>query len=904
MEKLLNAVEGIELGGINIVDLPGTRFTFREIHEVEPSCLSKQTLKPQCTSECISEPLTFDWDQIRSLAFGRKSIGLGRASTSSELASPALRCGMPLVGEAAARQTEQHPCLQHSLTLSFGRRATDNQPVGRTWTFGELISEWSDPDTMRGTLTADEYHKLDKGIPAEKTVRDKEKDGKYFIPASFIGDGRRCIENVGNLYGFALDFDSGMTTRKKIRECLEGYAYAAYASYSFLPSCEKWRVFVPYRQPITAERHRAVYDHFQALFDGDVDPHCATACQLWYTPSCPPDARDAYETFYEVGEFFDAHALLDPAADRGLDTAVITRIATSPTHEDVPGRLKDALQHIDSDDRKLWVDIGLAIHHELGDAGLPIWLEWSERSPKFDEEVDRATWKSFKERESGPRITVASIFFKARQNGWRGSERDRLPDHIAKLNSDHFVAIQGGKTLVFKECVDPHTGERTIRAMSVGGFKDYFMNRFVTVEGAPGKSKQVTEADSWLKHRYRRTYEGIMLAPNKSADGYYNLWRGFAVEPRSGSWQLMREHIRVILCKGDAVVFEYVLNWLAHCVQNPDKQGEVAIVIQGGRGTGKGMFVRAFGELFGKHFKQISQAGHLTGHFNAHLADCLVLFVDEAYWAGDKQGEAVLKHLITEPRLAIERKGLDVEMVPNMLHILMASNSQWVVPAGLDERRFLVLEVDGTKKDQTYFAALASELASGGREAMLCDLQRRDITHFNVRAVPRTKALGSQKLLSLQPHERWWFEKLVSGHFLGHDGTWGQIPKQQLHYDYVEILEKTGVSRKSTETELGMRLRDLFPDGTLRSSRIVDTSRPGQPRSIPVYEFPSLDICRKHFEDIAGLTGFDWDQAEVGHSGGRGGTFPTFCTFSKKSAGISVSTDWIPQHVDLRLVKV
>ena len=51
----------------------------------------------------------------------------------------------------------------------------------------------------------------------------------------------------------------------------------------------------------------------------------------------------------------------------------------------------------------------------------------------------------------------------------------------------------------------------------------------------------------------------------------------------------------------------------------------------------------------------------MTGNFNAHLEERIVLFVDGAYWAGDKQGEAVLKHLTTEPTLPIERKFRDVE---------------------------------------------------------------------------------------------------------------------------------------------------------------------------------------------------------------------------------------------------
>jgi putative methionine-R-sulfoxide reductase with GAF domain len=61
---------------------------------------------------------------------------------------------------------------------------------------------------------------------------------------------------------------------------------------------------------------------------------------------------------------------------------------------------------------------------------------------------------------------------------------------------------------------------------------------------------------------------------------------------------------------------------------------------------------------------------------------------------GDKAGESVLKALITEPVISIERKGFDVVQVRNCLHIIIASNSDWVVPAVADERRFCVLDVD------------------------------------------------------------------------------------------------------------------------------------------------------------------------------------------------------------------
>jgi len=68
----------------------------------------------------------------------------------------------------------------------------------------------------------------------------------------------------------ALDFDSGRTTEADIRQHLDGYAYLAYTSYSHQPELEKWRVFVPYHQPISKEQHAAVFRHFQARFGGDV----------------------------------------------------------------------------------------------------------------------------------------------------------------------------------------------------------------------------------------------------------------------------------------------------------------------------------------------------------------------------------------------------------------------------------------------------------------------------------------------------------------------------------------------------------------------------------------------------------------------------------------------------------
>src|SRR5262245_36444163 len=127
--------------------------------------------------------------------------------------------------------------------------------------------------------------------------------------------------------------------------------------------------------------------------------------------------------------------------------------------------------------------------------------------------------------------------------------------------------------------------------------------------------------------------------------------------------------------------------------------------------------------MFGQHGRHISSPEHLTGRFNHHLRDCAFLFCDEAYGPKDKSAEGVLKRLITEDTITIEQKGHDPFEQPNYLHVLIASNNDWVVPAGAFERRFVVLRVAETHRQEAeWFAPIYAELKAGGLAAMLYDL--------------------------------------------------------------------------------------------------------------------------------------------------------------------------------------
>ena len=251
-------------------------------------------------------------------------------------------------------------------------------------------------------------------------------------------------------------------------------------------------------------------------------------------------------------------------------------------------------------------------------------------------------------------------------------------------------------------------------------FED-FRNAHLNVKVEVGKDKEdrpVTRplGDWWLKHEDRKQYDKLVFAPGKEVPNAYNLWRGFACDARPGDCGLFLAHMRDNVCRGNDEHYAYLIRWMARAVQQPDSPGYSAVVMKGGQGTGKSFVAKTLGGLFGRHYMQVTDPKHLVGSFNAHLRDCVVLFGDEAFYAGDKKHESILKMLVTEETITFEGKGQDAEAGPNCIHLLMASNEKWVVPTGPDDRRYFVLDVgDAAKGAHAYFAAIQAQLEAGGR---------------------------------------------------------------------------------------------------------------------------------------------------------------------------------------------
>jgi hypothetical protein len=422
---------------------------------------------------------------------------------------------------------------------------------------------------------------------------------------------------------------------------------------------------------------------------------------------------------------------------------------------------------------------------------------------------------------------------------------------LAQFNAEYCVVKLSGKTRIMSFVNVPRIRGGTRRLpefQSASDFRLYHDNKTLFV----GK-KPMGHGEWWLYHPERRQYAGIVFQPKASPTigNYLNLWTGWGIEPCPGDWSLMRNHIHTVLANANSGHATYITKWTAWTLQHPTEPAEVALVFRGPRGIGKGIFGRGLCTMAGQHGLHISSHNQLAGRFNAHLMDCMILFADEAFWPGDRSAEGTLKRMTTEPTLMIEKKGFDALQTDNLLHIVMAANADWIVPAGMDERRFAAFNTATEKQTREYFNKLYAEVDNGGLAAMMHELMNMDLGDWHPRDdVPQTEALREQKEYSFNNEEAWWYDVLQRGEL-----PWGAFedngcPTKRLFRNYIRHAGRQHSRQRSTETTLGMFLKKYVSglDRKRTTYEIIANSH-GDAKKVEgrVYFFPSLEECREAF---------------------------------------------------------
>lgn len=482
-----------------------------------------------------------------------------------------------------------------------------------------------------------------------------------------------------------------------------------------------------------------------------------------------------------------------------------------------------------------------------------------EESPLGNEEIIRQF-----EKEPSTHLLQAATTPEALQSPT--VEGEDIPEFIEKLNQKHAI-VHTGQTYILTEKYDPELKRETFHLESVASFNTAYANK---IENKVSISKQ------WIAHPARREFMGgIIFDPKKPGhyETYYNLFRGFVTKAKKGDCSLFWKLVLHGLCAGSEVKFTYVKRWLAHLFQKPwDKPG-TAIVFRGSQGIGKDTFVEMVSALIGDHFIALCSMEQLTGRFNGHLKDALLVYANEAIWGGDKKAVGALKSMITDKLQPIEMKNKDLIQVRCYKRLLIGSNEDWVIPADLDDRRFFVVNCSDKFKENTeFFGKLRDQMANGGLQALMNDLISEDLSSWHPRTMPENLDNWDIKVRSMKSSERYIYEQLRHRRYrvsVGgtSDDDWceesKEVEKDKIYQDYVSSCEDPSIVGKRGETETNVsfwiKVKKLIGPVETCKGKVRTNPNTGREERPPIVILPSLDEARRRFQKNTKSTEEIWD---------------------------------------------
>ncbi len=205
-------------------------------------------------------------------------------------------------------------------------------------------------------------------------------------------------------------------------------------------------------------------------------------------------------------------------------------------------------------------------------------------------------------------------------------------------------------------------------------------------------------------------------------------------------------HVLNIICDGNEELNEYIWNWWAYLVQKPEKKPQTILVLKFTlQQCGKNIITDFIGDKVLRqhlHFAT-SDLEKILGRFNSAIQARKLIVMNET---GMSSGEwykfnGHLKSLITEGKVAIERKGLETRRLKDFAGYMVTSNQDTPLKIDIGDFRIVCFEVSARCKDNIpYFDRLGEILdhpdAPG---AVMAYLLSRDLSNWSPGKIPATK---------------------------------------------------------------------------------------------------------------------------------------------------------------------
>ena len=245
-------------------------------------------------------------------------------------------------------------------------------------------------------------------------------------PSVRDGGSLRWDGNVTCITGAMADYDGGEVPVTSALIALEdaGVEARLYTSASHTPENPRWRVVLPFVEPVKAGAIRmrawriATIQEAERIIGVTFDKVSSKLSQPFYYGAV---RHQPYEAYAVEGECIDVRVDLKEVARIEEELAATPGVAITPRARDIDldrklDQANKLLAHIPpSVGRDTWLRVGMALHDGLGDNGADVWDAWSRGCPeKYDQCVMPSIWKSFRK---GGGVTWGTLPQLAKEHG-------------------------------------------------------------------------------------------------------------------------------------------------------------------------------------------------------------------------------------------------------------------------------------------------------------------------------------------------------------------------------------------------------------------------------------------------------------------------------------------------------
>jgi hypothetical protein len=210
--------------------------------------------------------------------------------------------------------------------------------------------------------------------------------------------------------------------------------------------------------------------------------------------------------------------------------------------------------------------------------------------------------------------------------------------------------------------------------------------------------------DKWIEDQNRRKYQCVDFIPYGHHDAcpptVYNTFDGFRINivkaPNEGSSSevSIQNFHRLIwnLCNEEVDTSDYLMKYIAHMFQYPDRMTEKIIVLRSWTGCGKDTLHRILTELMGDKYVGITgDPDQLFGNFNEICDSKICIFLNELEGKDGIAYQEKMKHYASAKKVRINAKYNKPMEQNNYARLFINSNQDGCVNLQVHDRRFVII---------------------------------------------------------------------------------------------------------------------------------------------------------------------------------------------------------------------